>query len=61
MYGIKFYMGEDIGWMFLNNVNTQKPVPFKTEDEADDYAKCMAFKYNKLIYEIEEIPINEIE
>jgi hypothetical protein len=59
-YGIKFYLGKDIGWLFLTESwGTIKR--FETEDKAEEYVKSMDFENNKYIYEIEEVPEYETE
>lgn len=60
MFGIKMYMGEDLGWLFLND-QWGNILRFDTEDKADNYAMKLEFSYNKFIYEIEEIPEYETE
>lgn len=53
-YGIKFYLGKDVGWLFLTD-HLGNIVRFSTEDSADEYAKRLDFSNNKFIYEVKEI------
>lgn len=59
-YGIKFYLGEDIGWLFFCD-HWGNIMRFQSEDKADEYVRSMCFENNKYIYEVEEIPEYETE
>lgn len=59
-YGIKFYLGKDLGWLF--HCDTWGSIMrFETEDKAEEYVKLLDFENNKYIYEIEEVPEYETE
>lgn len=58
-YGVKLYMGKDLGWLFQCD-HWGNILRFSSEDAADEYAKSLSFSHNKFIYEIKEIP-NETE
>ena len=59
-YGIKFYLGKDLGWLFYCD-HWGSIMRFETEDKAEEYVKLLDFENNKYIYEIEEVPEYETE
>jgi hypothetical protein len=59
-YGIMFYLGGDMGWLFLCDT-WGSIMRFETEDKAEEYVKSMHFENNKYIYEIKEVPEYETE